>query len=213
MSKLRIAIASAIGCAALTSPAVFAAAPNYSDIQTVVVIYAENRSFDSLFGQYSGANGLARATAAQYTQLDRDNSVLPYLPPVVGGVGSGVTAGAPGSPSSTNPISYPSQAQTGTYFSTNSINHPFNILSLYNLTQTSPDPLTITNRDLYHRFYENQMQINGGANNKFAAWADSGGLAMMYIANTTADHPLWALAQKNVLADNFFYKVRTAVLI
>ena len=48
------------------------------------------------------------------------------------------------------------------------------------------------------------MQINGGRNNKFAAWADSGGLVMMYIPNNTADHPLWDLAQQNVLADNFF---------
>ena len=48
------------------------------------------------------------------------------------------------------------------------------------------------------------MQINGGANNKFAAWADSGGLTMMYLANNTVNHPLWALAQKNALADNFF---------
>src|SRR5271169_1684067 len=28
------------------------------DINTVVVIYAENRSFDSLFGSFRGANGL-----------------------------------------------------------------------------------------------------------------------------------------------------------
>jgi len=204
MSKLFTALWCAMGLGAVAIPPAIAAAPNYNDIQTVVVIYAENRSFDSLFGQYPGANGLSRATPAQYTQLDRNGSTLPYLPPVVGGVGSGVTAGAPGSPTSTNPVTYPTQAQTGTYFSTNNINHPFNILSLYNLVATSPDPLTITNRDLYHRFYENQMQINGGANNMFAAVADSGGLTMMYITNTTADHPLWSLAQKNVLADNFF---------
>ncbi len=49
------------------------------------------------------------------------------------------------------------------------------------------------------------MQINGGRNNKFAAWADSGGLVMMYIPNNNPDHPLWALARDNVLADNFFH--------
>jgi phospholipase C len=178
--------------------------PDYQDIQTVVVIYAENRSFDSLFGQFPGANGLARAKPAQYTQLDRNGSTLPYLPPVAGGLNSGVTAGAPGSPTSLDPALYPTQAQTGTYFSANNINHPFNVLALYDLVGSPADPLTITNRDLYHRFYENQMQINGGANNMFAAWADSGGLTMMYMTNTTADHPLWSLAQKYVLADNFF---------
>ncbi|OXH81351.1 hypothetical protein CA831_40245, partial [Burkholderia multivorans] len=34
--------------------------------------------------------------------------------------------------------------------------------------------MSVTTRDLYHRFYENQMQINGGKNDMFAAWADSG---------------------------------------
>ena len=39
-------------------------------------------------------------------------------------------------------------------------------------------PLGVTTRDLWHRFYQNQMQIDGGKNDKFAAWADSGGLVM-----------------------------------
>ena len=30
----------------------YAAAPNYDDIQTLVVIYAENRSFDNLYGSF-----------------------------------------------------------------------------------------------------------------------------------------------------------------
>ena len=180
-------------------------AGDYSDINTVVVIYAENRSFDSLFGQFPGANGLSRASHASYTQLDRDGSVLQALPPVWGGTGgnsgpvvsnAGVTSGAPAAPV---PVT---ETQTASYLQ---FNHPYSIQSLYNF-QSSADtnPLQYTNRDLYHRFYENQMQINGGANNMFAAWADSGGLTMMYLPNHTPDHPLWALAQKYVLADNFF---------
>jgi len=167
------------------------------EIQTIVVIYAENRSFDNLFGMYPGANGLRFASRLASTQLDRDGSVLPGLPPVWGGTSSGVTAGAPLAPQNLT------QAQTATYLST--FNHPFSLLSLYDSASTiDTNPLTYTNRDLYHRFYENQMQINGGRNNKFAAWADSGGLVMMYIPNNHADHPLWALAEHNVLADNFF---------
>ena len=38
----------------------------------------------------------------------------------------------------------------------------------------------VITRDLYHRFYENQMQIDGGKNDMFAGWADSGGLVMGY---------------------------------
>src|SRR5437588_8245282 len=48
-------------------------------IEHIVVIYAENRSFDHLYGLFPGANGLADATAEQKTQLDHDGTPLPYL--------------------------------------------------------------------------------------------------------------------------------------
>src|SRR5882672_11467360 len=48
-------------------------------IKTIVVIYAENRSFDHLYGFFPGANGIANATAEQKTQLDHDGTPLPYL--------------------------------------------------------------------------------------------------------------------------------------
>ena len=51
-------------------------------IEHIVVIYAENRSFDHLYGMFPGANGVAAATAAQKTQLDHNGKPLPYLPPV-----------------------------------------------------------------------------------------------------------------------------------
>ncbi len=197
MHKSWVLGACAAAVAAAVSGAASAAAPNYDDIQTVVVIYAENRSFDSLFGAYPGANGLSRASATSTTQLDRDGTVLSGLPPVWGGTSSGVTGGAPLAPQILT------QAQTASYL--NTFNHPFSLLSLYGSASTiDTNPLQYTNRDLNHRFYENQMQINGGQNDKFAAWGDSGGLVMMYIPNTAADHPLWTLAQRNVLADNFF---------
>jgi len=195
------AVAAIIAASALSGAT--AAVPGFHHdheaIDTVVVIYAENRSFDNLFGMYPGANGLSHAKPLSTVQLDRNGTVLPGLPAVWGGTSSGVTAGAPLAPM---PLT---EAQTAAWL--NTFNHPFSLQSLYD-AQVGPGintrPLTYTNRDLYHKFYENQMQINGGANNKFAAWADSGGLVMMYIPNTSADHPLWQLAQKNVLADNFF---------
>src|SRR5438477_2595580 len=55
-------------------------------ITTIVVIYAENRSFDHLFGLFPGANGIANATEAQKTQRDHDGTVLPYLAAGVGGL-------------------------------------------------------------------------------------------------------------------------------
>src|SRR3982074_1330835 len=51
-------------------------------IENIVVIYAENHSFDNLYGLFPGANGVANATAEQTTQLDHDGSPLPHLPPV-----------------------------------------------------------------------------------------------------------------------------------
>src|SRR2546425_2115198 len=48
-------------------------------IETIVVIYAENRSFDHLYGMFPGANGIASATPEQWTQRDHDGSVLPEL--------------------------------------------------------------------------------------------------------------------------------------
>ncbi len=48
-------------------------------IETVVVIYAENRSFDHLYGFFPGANGIAQATEDQKTQLDHDGTSLRHL--------------------------------------------------------------------------------------------------------------------------------------
>ena len=182
----------------LTVPPALAVEPNYADIQTVVVIYAENRSFDNLYGTFSGADGLASASRTAVTQLDRDGKALRFLPAVWGGTANKVTDGAPVAPVSLT------QEQTASFL--NRFNHHYDVAALYRSAGTSNvDPLRYTNRDLYHRFYENQMQINGGANNMFAAWADSGGLTMGYFIPTpTKDLPLWGWARRYVLADNFF---------
>src|SRR6185437_17002247 len=61
-------------------------------IQTVVVIYAENRSFDNLYGFFPGANGLQNLKPEQALQLDRDGTPLKELPPVWDNLtGKGVT--------------------------------------------------------------------------------------------------------------------------
>ena len=53
--------------------------PGLERIEHIVVIYAENRSFDNLYGLFPGANGIANATAEQITQVDRDGKPLPRL--------------------------------------------------------------------------------------------------------------------------------------
>ena len=62
------------------------------EIDTVVVIYAENRSFDNLYGTFPGANGLQNVDRGKPRQLDRDGTPLKELPPVWDGLtAKGVT--------------------------------------------------------------------------------------------------------------------------
>jgi phospholipase C len=167
-------------------------------IETIVVLYAENRSFDNLYGTFPGASGLANAPPEAVVQVDRDGKPMRGLPAIWGGITAKVLQGAPVAPVALT------QGQTATFLS--SFNHPYDVGALYQTGgPTDADPLRYTNRDLWHRFYENQMQINGGANNMFAAWADSGGMTMGYFTPTPeADLPLWNWARQYVLADNFF---------
>ena len=163
-----------------------------SNIDTIVVIYAENRAFDNLYGNFPGARGLSevvdrngRPTPAYLPQLDRDGSVLPSLPPTWGGVtASGIT-----------PVVTEAQS-AGLPNAPFSIEHAFTPQSNVTLSTS-----TVT-RDLVHRFFEHQMQIDGGKNDGYAAWSDAGGLAMGHYDYSQA--ALYALAREFVLADNFF---------
>ncbi len=159
-----------------------AAAPAGIDkIKTIVVIYAENRSFDNLYGGFPGANGLGSVSADQARQLDRDGIPLSELPPAWGGLtAKGVTP----------PVTEEQSAHLA--------NAPFAIDDPNGFNQ----PISVTTRDLWHRFYQEQMQIDGGKNDKFAAWADSGGLVMGHYDGSNM--PMWSVAQRYVLADNFF---------
>lgn len=159
----------------------------------IVVIYAENHSFDEEFGSFPKANGLKNLTPDQYVQRDRDGSVLAKLPPVFGGVIDSHETGGMGQ-------NVPQITQAAT---ANMPNAPFSINGKSGLNLSAG----VATRDMYHRFYNNQMQIDGGKNDKFAAWADSGGMVMGhydYNGATKAQHPLWQLAKDWVLADNFY---------
>ncbi|WP_179404691.1 acid phosphatase [Burkholderia guangdongensis] len=176
-----LAIAAAIGLSACGNEEI--AQQNLSAVKNVVVIYAENRSFDNLYGHFPGANGLANATATSTQQKDRNGAPLPTLPRIWGGLtAKGV------SPAVT-------EAMTA-----NLPNAPFAIDDPNGFATS----MNVTTRDLYHRFYENQMQIDGGRNDMFAAWADSGGLVMGHYTSDPATLPLWKIAQQYTLADNFF---------
>ena len=151
-------------------------------IQTIVVIYAENRSFDNLYGFFPGANGLQNLKPEQYLQRDRDGSVLKELPPVP----NALTTAA-------DPRQIPTEATRGLP------NRPYALDDPKGYAVTLDYQL----HDLIHAFYNQQMQIDGGKNDRFAAYSDAGGETMGHFDGSKM--ALWKIAQQYVLADNFFH--------
>jgi phospholipase C len=143
-------------------------------IETIVVIYLENHSFDNLYGLFPGANGIARATAEQTTQLDHDGRPLPGLPAVWGADGKADPR-------------FPRQPPNGPFrIDADPVNMPPD--------RIVPSPI--------HNFYQNQEQINGGKNNRFAAVSNVGGWVMGHYDGSK--FALWRWAREYTLADNFF---------
>lgn len=158
-------------------------------IKNVVVIYLENRSFNNLYGDFPGVEQpLSSLKPEQYTQLDRDGKALTTLPKIWGGlVQKGQTVG-------------------GKYYliKEDQITHLPNAPFALKDAEGQPLPEAVVTRDLWHVFYQNQMQINGGKNDQFAAWADSGGLVMGYYDKSVENLNMWQIARKYVLCDRFF---------
>ncbi|RML88805.1 Acid phosphatase, partial [Pseudomonas savastanoi] len=51
------------------------------NVKTIVVIYAENRSFNNLFGDFPGVQKpLSSLRPSDYEQRDRDGTLLSQLP-------------------------------------------------------------------------------------------------------------------------------------
>jgi acid phosphatase len=152
-----IALALLVGCAAT------AKSGGLDGIDHIVVIYAENRSFDHLFGLFPGAEGIADATAEQKTQLDHDGRPLPHLPPVYEG----------GKPDPRFPHALP--------------NGPFRIDAPPvngRLDQLLPSP--------WHLFYQSREQINDGKNNMYVAMSNVGAWAMGYFDGSGMKLWKWA---------------------
>lgn len=160
------------GCASTGERGTAASASPLSRIQHLVVIYAENRSFDNLYGLFPGANGVANATPQQYTQLDHDGKPLAEL--VVFGHDSKPDPRFPRLPNRPFRIDAP----------------PVNLAT----SAIAPSPT--------HLYWHNKEQINGGANNLFAAMSNVGGWVMGHYDGS--GFRLWQWAKEYTLADNFF---------
>ena len=136
LSMLVLAFAAALLAGCASSPQ-GQAAEGLARIDHIVVIYAENRSFDHLYGLFPGADGIASATPEQKSQLDHDGSPLPHLPPVYDG----------GKPSPKFPQGLP--------------NGPFRIDAPpvnRRMDEVLPNPI--------HAYYHSREQINGGCGNR-----------------------------------------------
>jgi phospholipase C len=175
MSGRSIAAATAV-VLVVASVSVAQRAPSPLDsIDHIVVIYQENWSFDSLFGRFRGANGIANASDTSIAQAAKDGTPYATLPPSID------TRRQPPAPDPRIPANLPVA--------------PFDLGRYVPPTSMTGNPI--------HRFYHQQHQINGGRMDRFVAWTNVGGLVMSYYDATSL--PLGELAKEFVLADNFFH--------
>ncbi|MFO1196748.1 MAG: acid phosphatase [Burkholderiaceae bacterium] len=159
----RLIIPAAAMLAAACSQVPSAPATKLQSIEHVVVIYAENRSFDHLFGLFPGAEGLAGVSPDRAAQVDHDGRRLATLPPVY----------EHGKPSTRFPSGMP--------------NRPFRIDAPpigMALDRIAPSPI--------HNFYHNQEQINGGRNDMFAAMSTVGAWVMGHYDGSSLKTWQWA---------------------
>ena len=169
-------VTAATGRAAAPARASAAQPQGLNKIKHVVVIYLENHSFDNLYGNFPGANGLAQAGEARRRQVDRNDVPYTALP-------------APLAPAANG------RRDPDPHFTTELPPEPFPLNAYLSLDEPTGD--------LIHAFYREQYQIDGGTMAKFAAWSDAQGLAMGY---WQADGlPLYELAKRYTVNDNFFH--------
>ena len=160
-----------------------------SCIKHVVVIYLENRSFNNLFANFPGVSApLADLPAALSAQQDRDGSTFSTLPRVWGGM-------VP-TPQNIGGKDYQLKEEQIRDLP----NAPFKLSD----ADGKPLPEGVVTRDLWHLFYQNQMQINDGKNDRFVAWSNTGGMVMGHYGETARNLDLWKIARQFTLCDNFF---------
>ena len=212
MVRLALVAAAALAIAAVAAGGAGAGRgeDQLSKIHHIVVIYEENHSFDNLYGGWEGVNGRSNATAARTTQVDQNGVAYGCLlqkdvnltsPPLA------VTC--------TDSVHGISSAFLNTWFKiddfipataktcpqpADAFNHPNGIVD----GQGLPGGCT---RDIVHEFYQEQYQLNNGAQNRYMSGSDSAGTVMgvydtrllpIYRYLHSGGHPHYAIA------DDFF---------
>ena len=164
-------------------------------LKHIIVIYQENWSFDSLYGQFPGASGYALGfdTLAQYdVHASPPYSSLIYKTPRP--LNGGPDPQFPASP----------DGNLGWWV------NPNVALPLIPYDFTNYIPQDAKTGDIVHRFYHEQLQIDNdaletklGDLDKFVTWSDNPGLVLSYLDATNL--PEGELAQQYTLCDNFFH--------
>jgi len=197
----------------------------------LVVIYEENHSFDNLYGLWGDVNGqhlvgLADADPAHRTQIQQNGSPYLCLDQLDLNLRT-VNQSPPGPLSRTcGPETVTRGDGSTVTYDSHFTNAPYNIDTYIPATAaTCPDldhlfsfPNGILNgdpnghpggctRDLVHRFYQEQYQLNGGMQNRYITGSDSAAMTMGYYDTTKL--PIYQYlhangAPKYVIADHFF---------
>jgi acid phosphatase len=180
----------------------------------LVVIYEENHSFDNLYGSWGDVRGQhvegrSDATAAQRTQIAQDGTPFACLPQ--------------NDPNLTSPpLSATCQDAAHGIGASHFTNEPFDIGAYIAPTdRTCPAPGAASGvlkdskdsqpggctRDLVHRFYQEQYQLDGGRQDRYVTGSDAIGLTQGYY--DTQSLPIYRYlhghgAPKYVVADHFF---------
>jgi acid phosphatase len=215
-------LVSALTAASGTAQAGSAGRDPLDRVQHIVVIYDENHSFDNLWGRWPGVDGLARPVSStpRSTQVDRNGVPFACLlqddvnlttsadPPPNGGLSPSCSTSPPGPYNSHFP------------------NRPFEIgryiaptdTTCYHPTPTAPFPPPNgvpkgsgepggCTRDLVHRFYQEQYQIDGGRMDRYTVGSDAVGLTQGFY--DTRQLPLYRFltgdpsAPRYAIADRF----------
>jgi acid phosphatase len=148
-------------------------------IDHFVVIYQENHSFDNLYGGWEKVDGLRSADAAHTRQVNQAGD--PYQCLLQNDVNL------------TSPPLSPTCTNTAPPFTSHFTNAPFRIEDYIAPSDTTcPAPGVFAangvpkgsglpggcTRDLVHRFYQEQYQLNDGRQNRYVTGSDAVGLTM-----------------------------------
>jgi phospholipase C len=180
-------------------------------IDHIVVVYEENHSFDNLYGGWEGVNGRANANAAHTLQVNEAGNVFNCL------MQDDVNLTSPPLPANC------SDTTGGSPFTSHFTNAPFSIEAyipkdartcpqpgVFAPNGLTPSPVNLPGgctRDIVHRFYQEQYQLNNGMQNRYTTGSDAVGLTQGYYDTRAlpiyqylhgGGHPHYAIA------DDFF---------